>query len=107
MDKVLSIEKQLSETYPSDKQYCMDDRLNANIRTQCADYARAYHLAMDKMVEDRFRVAVKAVGDAWYTAWVDAGQPTPPPYRVIKRSSEDDELDKDVQKGKALGREHE
>ncbi len=108
VDKVLSIEKQLSETYPSDKQYCMEDRLNSNVRMQCADYARAYHLAMDKMVEDRFRVAVKAVGDAWYTAWVDAGQPTPPPYRAInKRNSEDEELDKAVKSGKELGREHE
>ncbi len=108
VDKVLSLEKQLSETYPSDKQYCMEDRLNANVRTQCADYARAYHLAMDKMVEDRFRVAVKAVGDAWYTAWVDAGQPTPPPYRAInKRNAVDEELDKAVKGGKEQGREHE
>ncbi|MEP6646969.1 MAG: zinc dependent phospholipase C family protein, partial [Saprospiraceae bacterium] len=108
VDKVLSIEKELSLTYPSDKQYCMEDRLNQNVRMQCADYAKAYHLAMDKMVEDRFRVAVHAVGDAWYTAWVDAGQPTPPPVRSInKRNAEDDALDKAVQKGKEQGREHE
>jgi len=72
VERVLSLEKELSLTYPTDQQYCFEDRLNQNIKTQCADYAKAYHLAMDKMVEDRFRIAVKAVGDAWYTAWVDA-----------------------------------
>ncbi|MEO6131329.1 MAG: zinc dependent phospholipase C family protein [Saprospiraceae bacterium] len=108
VEKVLSLEKELSQTYPSDKQYCMEDRLNANVRTQCADYARAYHLTMDKMVEDRFRVAVHSVGNAWYTAWVDAGQPTPPPYRSInKRNAEDEALDKALQNGKGQGREHE
>jgi len=107
VDRVLGSEKELSLTYPTDKQYCFEDRLNQNIRTQCTDYARAYHLAMDKMVEDRFRVAVKAVGDAWYTAWVDAGQPTPPVHKTInKRTAEDDELDK-AAKGQAKGREHE
>ena len=77
------------------------------MRTVIIGKPTRYHLAMDKMVEDRFRVAVKAVGDAWYTAWVDAGQPTPPPYRSIKRTAEDDELDKAVKSGKELGREHE
>lgn len=27
------------------------------------------------MVERRMRAAIKMVGDFWYTAWVDAGQP--------------------------------
>ena len=44
-------------------------------RTQCKEYARAYHKKMDGMVEERMRGAVQAVGSAWYTAWVDAGQP--------------------------------
>jgi hypothetical protein len=108
VDRVLNLEKELSLTYPTDKQYCMEDRMNQNIRTQCAEYARAYHLAMDKMVEDRFRVAVKSVGNSWYTAWVDAGQPSPPVNKIInKRNAEDDELDKAVQKGEGQGRDHE
>jgi hypothetical protein len=104
---VLSLEKELSKSFPADKQYCFEDRLNQNIRTQCADYALAYHQAMDKMVEERFRVAVKALGDAWYTAWIDAGQPAPPPARAMKKTLEDEELDKAVQSGKVLGRAHE
>lgn len=105
--RVLDLEKELSLTYPTDQQFCFEDRLNQNVKTQCADYAQAYHLAMDKMVEDRFRVAVKAIGDAWYTAWVDGGQPAPPVNIAIsKRTPEDEELDKALQSGKAKGREH-
>jgi hypothetical protein len=108
VERVLSLEKELSTTYPSDKQFCFEDRMNQNIRTQCTDYARAYHQSMDKMVEDRFRVAVKAVGDAWYTAWIEAGQPEAPVFHTVsKRTKEDEELDRAVQAGKPSGREHE
>ncbi|MEO5905156.1 MAG: zinc dependent phospholipase C family protein [Saprospiraceae bacterium] len=108
VDRVLGLEKELSVTYPTDKQFCFEDRANQNIRTQCSAYAEAYHLAMDKMVEDRFRVAVKALGDAWYTAWIDAGQPTPPEnISIAKRTAEDEEIDEAVQRGKGRGRDHE
>lgn len=108
VDRVLGIEKELSLTFPSDKQYCFEDRMSQNVRTQCAEYALAYHTAMDKMVEDRFRLAVKAVGDAWYTAWIDAGQPAPPVDKQIsKRSKEDEELEAALKAGRAQGREHE
>lgn len=108
VDSVLLIEKRLSQTFPSDQQFCYEDRNNLNIRTQCAGYAKAYNLAMDKMVEDRFRVAVKAVGDVWYTAWVDAGQPNAPMSKALLRhTKEDEELDVAAKSGKGQGREHE
>ena len=104
--RVLQLEKELSLTYPSDQQFCFEDRNNVNLRTQCTEYAKAYNLAMNNMVEDRFRIAVKAVGDVWYTAWVDAGQPTPPANKLLsQRNAEDEELNKAVQTGKAIGRE--
>jgi hypothetical protein len=104
---VLGLEKELSETYPSDQQFCFNNRLNKVTRTQCESYARAYNQAMDNMVEDRFRVAVKAVGDVWYTAWVDAGQPIAPGQKVLSQSSdEDDELNRAIQSGRTLGRDH-
>lgn len=108
VDAVLNIEKSLSQTYPSDQQFCFEDRLNDNVRTQCSGYAKAYHLAMDKMVEERFRVAVKAVGDSWYTAWIDAGQPASPSLRMVSQKTPDDEeLEKATKSGKVIGREHE
>lgn len=106
--RVLDLEKELSINYPKDQQFCFEDRLNQTVKTQCAAYAQAYHLAMDKMVEDRFRVAVKALGNAWYTAWIDAGQPTPPERSLLNlKNQNDDDLDKAFRSGKAKGREHE
>lgn len=106
VDRVLGLEKELRETFPSDQQFCFEDRLNSNIKTQCPEFAKAYNMAMDNMVEDRFRVAVRALGDAWYTAWIDAGQPTPPLQKQLAKQAEDEELTKAVQSGKSLGREH-
>jgi hypothetical protein len=108
VDRVLALEKELRQTFPADHQFCFEDRFDQNIKTQCPAYAQAYHLAMDKMVEDRFRVAVKALGDAWYTAWIDAGQPIPPDQQLMANSSsEDEELNKAVKSRKAIGRNHE
>lgn len=75
VDEVLGIEKRLSVEYPSDRQFCFDERLEVTVRTQCAEYAQAYSEAMNGMVEKQMRKAVHAIGSAWYTAWVDAGQP--------------------------------
>ncbi|MBK8504887.1 MAG: hypothetical protein IPL46_23345 [Saprospiraceae bacterium] len=75
VDSVLLIEKELSITFPSDQQYCFDERLDNTVRTQCREYARAYQTRMNGMVEARMRQSVQAIGSSWYTAWIDAGQP--------------------------------
>lgn len=75
LDSVLSIEKRLSQTFPSDQQYCFDERLGLTVKIQCEAYSNAYHEAMSGMVEDRMTKAIHAIGSIWYTAWVNAGQP--------------------------------
>ncbi len=48
------------------------------------------------MVERQFRASVKMVGDVWYSAWVDAGQPdlkelvdyNPTEEELLKREEE-------------------
>ncbi len=75
LDSVLLIEKRLSETIPRDKQYCYEKRLEATVLTQCKTYARAYHEAMKGMVESRMQASIRSIGSAWFTAWVNAGQP--------------------------------
>ena len=75
LDSVLIIEKELSQSFPSDLQYCYEDRLEYTIRTQCEEYSGAYHTRLDGMVEEQMQKSIRSVGSAWYTAWVDAGQP--------------------------------
>lgn len=110
LDSVLLIEKDLSRIFPPDKQYCYEERLGQTIRTQCEGYARAYHERLKGMVEKRMRDAILAIASSWYTAWVDAGQPNLSKLLAPDLSPtdvlEDAELEKAVQSGKQLGREH-
>jgi hypothetical protein len=75
LNDVLNIEKELSKSFPSDKQYCYDERLGMSVRIQCKEYSKAYHEAMKGMVEDRMTKAIKSIGSVWYTCWVNGGQP--------------------------------
>jgi hypothetical protein len=72
---VLSVEKELSKTFPPDKQWCFDNRLDITVRIQCKEYSDAYHKALKGMVEEQMTKTIKSLGDFWYTAWVDAGSP--------------------------------
>lgn len=85
MPVVLEKEKSLSEIFPPDNQFCYDERLGKTVRIQCREYAKAYHDSMNGMVEDRMREAILSVGSAWYTAWVNAGQPD---LRIIANPSD-------------------
>jgi hypothetical protein len=107
VDRVLSIEQALRDRFPADEQLCFEDRQGLNVLTPCEPFARAYHEAMEHMVETRFRAAVRALGCAWYTAWIDAGQPPVPQTGMVnRRTAEDEELDLRVSQGNRLGREH-
>ena len=111
LDSVLIIERELSETYPEDKQFCYEERLGRTIRIQCTEYAAAYHRRLSGMVEARMRASVHAIGSSWYTAWVDAGQPVLPAFEryeptVVERR-EWEGLGQQAQGGEAKGRPHE
>ncbi len=75
VDSVLAIELDLRKQFPSDQQMCHEMRGQRLVRTQCEAFAAAYDQRMGGMVEQRMRAAILAVGSAWYTAWVLAGQP--------------------------------
>lgn len=75
LDSVLLIEKRLRETFPKDRQNCFEQRLERTVRIECEEFATAYHEALDGMVEEQMLKAISALGDVWYSAWIDAGQP--------------------------------
>jgi len=110
LDSVLLIEKELSQTFPADKQYCYEERLGLTIRTYCEAYARAYHERMQGMVERRMRDAIHAIASSWYTAWVDAGQPDMYDLKAKADApwvdAEGEEIEEAYQKGSSKGREH-
>lgn len=91
LDSVLRIEKELTNTFPSDKKYSFEQRGNTTVSVYSLDFSQAYHQRMNGMVERRMRQAVIAVGCIWYSAWIDAGQPditslqyTPPSSALLE-----------------------
>lgn len=74
LDSVLVLEKRLTEKF-GEKKFSFETKGKQTIKVYSVEFSTAYHDALSGMVEQRMRHAIKMVGDFWYTAWVDAGQP--------------------------------
>lgn len=74
LDSVLRMEKELSQK-AGEKKYSFETKGRQVLKVYAYEYSRDYHQLLSGMVERRMRAAIKCVGDFWYTAWVDAGQP--------------------------------
>ena len=64
---------------------------------------------MNGMVEERMRESILAIGSAWYTAWVDAGQPNLTNLGIEKealKTGEDTNLENAYKSNKIKGRDH-
>ena len=75
VDSVLQMEKELTVTMAQDQKYSFEVRLNRITKVYSADFSNRYHYVLNRQVEKRMRAAIKAVGDFWYSCWIDAGQP--------------------------------
>lgn len=74
LDSVLMLEKTLTEKF-GEKKYSFETKGKQTIKVYSIEFSTAYHEALTGMVEQQMRGAIKMIGDFWYTAWVDAGQP--------------------------------
>jgi hypothetical protein len=75
LDSVFSMEKNLTQKFPESKKYSFEERGNTTIRVYSYEFSQEFHKQMNGMVERQMRRAIKMLGDFWYTAWVDGGQP--------------------------------
>lgn len=75
VDTLLKIEASLSDQYPKEKKYAYEYRLQTIDRVYSKNYSKTYHQQLNGMVEQQMKKSVKDVGNFWYSAWVDAGQP--------------------------------
>jgi hypothetical protein len=76
VDSTLQIEKELSRSYSVRKKYSFSERKNQVLKQYAVAYSKAYNLRLNNMVERQMRAAILATGSFWYSAWIDAGQPT-------------------------------
>lgn len=111
-DTALLAEKKLRERFSEDQMYVKDaagnikkNKYNQWIRSD--EYAKAYHDALNGMIEKQLRLAIAATANFWYTAWVNAGKPdigSLDPQELTKRNSKF--YNRDIQlwkKGKLFG----
>jgi hypothetical protein len=75
VDSVLFLEAKLNATVPTDRKYNFESRGAMNVRVYSQEYTKAYSILLNGMVERRMRAAILNVGNIWYTAWINAGQP--------------------------------
>lgn len=75
-DSVLQIEKQLSLRIPTHKRFNYEERNGVLQRQFSSLYASRYHKSLVGMVERRMTASVYAIACFWYSAWVEAGQPS-------------------------------
>jgi hypothetical protein len=75
VDSVLTFEKQLTKTLGENRKYVVEERNGQNIKTYSQEFTRQYNRLLDRQVERQMRSSIKMIGDFWYTAWIDAGQP--------------------------------
>lgn len=75
VDSVLSIEKNLSATFPADQKYSFEERNGLTIRVYSREFSLAYEEALNGQIERQMKKSIKMIADFWYTAWINAGQP--------------------------------
>jgi hypothetical protein len=76
VDSVLEFEAALNESFPSDRKYAFEERGRSTVKVYSRDYSAEYHVMLDDMVERRMRASIITIGSFWYSAWVEAGQPS-------------------------------
>ena len=74
VDRVLELEKQLSAQYPL--KYSFEQNGNLLKKQYSIAFATAYHQALQGQVEARLQQSIIAVGNFWFTAWINAGAPS-------------------------------
>jgi hypothetical protein len=74
VDSVLREERMLSQRMAT-KKYSFETKGRQTVKVYSRPYSLAYYKLLDGMVERRMRASIKMIGDFWYSAWVDAGQP--------------------------------
>jgi len=107
-DTVLKYEAALNASFPTDQKYAYEERMGKVIRQYSSAYADAYQTKLKGMVERRMRQSIYAVASFWYTAWVNAGQPSLANLANTELSAEDkkafEELDASWKNGNVKGK---
>ncbi len=86
LDSVLTFEKNLSQSLDEDKKYTYSSKNNNLKKVYSLQFCQKFHHRINNQIERRMALAIKRIGDIWFTCWVDAGQPDLSKLKKIKAS---------------------
>ena len=76
VDKLFKMAIKVSDEVKENEKYSFEQKGQTLVKIQSLKYSLAYHKALNRQIEGRFTAAIKHVGDLWYSAWLEAGQPS-------------------------------
>lgn len=91
LDSVFKFEKECSKNVGQTNKYTIENRGRNTVKTYSKDFTNCYYEKLDGMVERRLKASIIAVGSIWYTAWIDAGQPSLNPNVKLKIQDKEEE----------------
>lgn len=98
LDSVFLFEKKITLAMGLDKKYTVTERNKQTVRAYSFPFSEAYFLALNGQVERQMKRSIKMVGDFWYTAWVDAGQPDLQKLTPYVRTQADEQEEVEMKK---------
>ncbi|MES2797100.1 MAG: zinc dependent phospholipase C family protein [Bacteroidota bacterium] len=98
LDSVLNFENALTKNVKASKKYVVDTRKGQNIKTYSKEFSKKYHLMLENQVQRQMRASIKMIGNFWYTAWIDAGQPDLTPLLAFEKDEKVKKLEEEEKK---------
>ena len=74
VDSVFIVESLVTKSIGASKKFAFEDKGKRTVKVYSLKYSKAYHDTMPA-IELQMQRSIKLIGDMWFTAWVDAGQP--------------------------------
>lgn len=81
---IFAAEKEATETLGAHRKFAYVENGRTQQRMHSPDFCAAFHGALAGQIPHQAQAAAGTIGDAWFSAWVDAGSPPLPP--LPKRS---------------------
>jgi hypothetical protein len=75
VDTIFKIDSILRSYFPEDKKYVYQERAVILSKQFSKEYSEEFEKFSGNMVERRIKSAIMAVSSAWFSCWVNAGQP--------------------------------
>jgi hypothetical protein len=72
---LLKGEIHISKQFPDSKKYMHGQKGKSLEKMYTPQYIEAYHKQLDNQVEKRYQASIKHIGNLWYSAWLEAGEP--------------------------------